>query len=119
MTVMPLPTKTELPTLAKQPGTFAKRYWIALAILLIGATADAITTYNNTVLYGADIEVHPVQRWFFSYLGSEVGVPLAKMGQVAFVIFVGAWWRPWCGWIIAGCGTLYSLAAISNHFVLF
>lgn len=115
---MPLPAKTELRTLASQPATFARRYWVALAILLIGATADAITTYNNTVLFGAGIEVHPVQRWVFSTFGSEFGVPMAKLAQVGFVVLVAAWWTPWCGWIIAGCGLLYSFAAISNHFVL-
>jgi hypothetical protein len=115
---MPLPARTELPTLARQPATFAKRYWIPLVILLIGATVDTITTYHNAVLYGADVEVHPVQRWLFVWLGSEAGVPIAKLIQISFVLFVAAWWKPWCGWIIGGCGLLYSLAAVSNHFLL-
>ncbi len=88
-----------------------------LTFLCVCATFDAITTYRNSVLYGASIEVHPVQRWVFETFGNEVGVPLAKVLQVGFVIFVAAWWTPWCVWILCLCGTLYALAAASNHFL--
>ena len=112
-----LPAKSELPTLLKTPHGFAARYWLPLLILAVGATFDAITTYRNTVAMGSSIEVHPVQRWVFELFGAAVGVPLAKVLQVGFVVFVAAWWKPWCGWIMALCGGLYGLAAISNHFL--
>jgi hypothetical protein len=32
---------------------------------------------------------------------------------------VAAWWRPWCRWILLTCAGLYTLAAVSNYFLLF
>lgn len=110
-----IPARSELPTLVRSPAVFLRRYWIPLGLLLVAATADAITTYRNSVAYGTGIEVHPVQRWVFEWFGAAVGVPLAKVLQVGFVIFVAAWWRPWCWAIIALCAALYGLAAMSNH----
>ena len=112
-----LPARTELPLLARTPLSFASRYWLPLAVLFVGALADTITTYQNSVAYGAHIEVHPVQRWVFETFGNGLGVPLAKVLQVGFVIFVAAWWKPWCPWILIACGGLYGLAAASNHFL--
>jgi len=113
-----LPARTEWPLLLRQPGRFAARYWIPLLVLAVGPTADAITTYQNTVQYGSGIEVHPVQRWVFDLLGADIGVPIAKVVQVSFVVLVAAWWRPWCAWLLALCGGLYGYAAASNHFLL-
>ncbi|QOV88696.1 hypothetical protein [Humisphaera borealis] len=112
-----LPRRTELPLLLRTPTKFVGRYWLPLLILLIGATADAITTHANSVAYGAGIEVHPVQRWMFELVGNDVGVPLAKCLQVGFVVFVAAIWKRWCPWVLGGCGGLYGLAAASNHFL--
>lgn len=55
-----------------------------------------------------------LSEWF----GAAVGVPLAKGIQLGFVLSVAAWWRPWCAGLLAGCGTLYGLAAVSNYFTL-
>lgn len=112
---MILPARTELPLLVRTPASFARRYWLPVLLLVICATADAVTTYRNTALYGPDVEVHPVQRILFAVLGAEVGVPLAKVLQVGFVLLVAAWWKPWCGWLMSLCGVLYGLAALSNH----
>lgn len=40
----PVPTRTELPLLLQTPGAFARRYRFPLLLLLLGATADAVTT---------------------------------------------------------------------------
>lgn len=113
-----IPAKTELPRLFSTPAGFIRAYWLPLLILLIGATADVITTLVNLRLYGPQVETHIVQRWVSQIFGVEAGVPLAKAGQLAFVIFVAAWWKPWTPWLLTLCGVLYSAAAISNHFLL-
>src|SRR4051794_33196293 len=111
-----IPRHSDLSLLAKHPAKFAHRYRWALLVLLAGATADAVTTYLNVRPYGPDIEAHPVQRFVYKLVGPAVGVPLAKLIQVGFVLFVAAWWRPWCQWVIATCGVLYLVAALFNHF---
>jgi hypothetical protein len=113
-----LPKHSELPRLARHPGAFLRVYWLPLLILLIGATADVVTTYHNLRLYGPAVEAHIVQRWVSEIVGIRAGVPIAKLIQLAFVIFVAAWWRPWTRWLLILCGLLYTTAAISNHFLL-
>ena len=113
-----LPRDTELPLLAKRPLTFAGRHKLALLILLVGAVLDALTTYANVRDFGPHVETHPVQRLVFQLLGPQAGVPVAKFIQLAFVLFVAAWWRPWTTILLALCGILYTAAALSNHFQL-
>ena len=114
---MILPARSELPTLVQRPSFFVRRYWIPLSLLVVGGIADAITTYHNVVLYGHSVEVHPIQQLLFALLGPQVGVPLAKALQMSFALLVAAWWSLWCGWLLALCGLLYGLAALSNHFL--
>ena len=92
------------------------RYRYSLAVMGVGAVLDAMTTYANVRQFGPHVETHPVQRVFFEMLGPAVGVPVAKLIQFGFVIFVAAWWRPWTRWLLLVCGGLYTLAAFSNHF---
>lgn len=105
----PLPSRSELPLLARSPGSFLRRYRWPLIALAAGATVDAITTYRNVRAYSAAVEVHPVKRLLFEVLGPEAGVPAAKLIQLAFVLLVAAWWKPWCRWVLALCGSLYAL----------
>ena len=113
-----LPDRTELPLLVREPRAFVVRYRVPLLVLLVGAVLDAVTTYRNLVTFGAGIEVHPAHRLVFEWFGTTWGVPVGKLAQLGFVVFVAAWWRPWCAWLLGGCGVLYTLAAISNHFLL-
>ncbi len=113
-----LPRRTALFELLRTPATFAHRYAWPLALLLIGATADVVTTLVNLLRYGVEVEAHLVQRWVSMIVGIPAGVPLAKAIQLAFVLLVAAWWRPWCAWILTICALLYTAAAISNHFLL-
>jgi|SRR5665213_4472624 len=113
-----LPRDSALPMLAERPREFIKLYRWSLVVLVLGVAVDLFTTLWNIRLYGAGIEMHIVQRWMSQLLGVELGVPLAKFGQLACVVFVAAWWRPWCRWILLLCGLLYTLAAVSNYFVL-
>lgn len=114
-----LPRKSLLPMILRHPHEFIEEFRWPLVILVLGASADLFTTLWNLRAYGTAVEVHFVQRWISQIIGVEAGVPLAKIVQVAFVILVAAWWRPWCKWILLGCGCLYGLAAISNYFLLF
>jgi len=114
-----IPHRSELPRLIRQPAAFARAYWLPLSILLIGATADTITTWRSMRLYGITVETHLVQRWVSEMIGINLGVPLAKLIQFGFVLLVAAWWRPWTPWLLTLCGLLYGAAAISNHFALF
>jgi hypothetical protein len=114
-----LPRNSALPLLARQPRQFIAAYRWQLVALVLGAAADVFTTLWNLRTYGPSIEVHPVQRWVSEIIGVEAGVPLAKLGQLAFVILVAAWWRPWCRWILLACAGLYTLAAFSNYFLWF
>jgi hypothetical protein len=113
-----LPQRTELSALLEKPRRFVLRYSWAIVILVIGAGFDALTTLRNLRVFGPEIEVHPPQRILSEWLGVTAGVPLAKLIQLAFVIFVAAWWQPWCRALLIICGILYTLAAISNHFLL-
>jgi hypothetical protein len=63
------------------------------------------------------VETHIVQRWISQIIGVEAGVPMAKLAQLAFVVLVAAWWRPWCRALLIACGSLYTLAAMSNYFL--
>lgn len=110
-----LPRQSELPTLLRQPSAFARRYRLVLLPLLAAGTADAVTTFVNVSRYGTDTELHPAQRFVFDTAGVAAGVPIAKAIQLGFVLFVAAWWRPWCRWILLLCAVLYGFAAMSNH----
>ena len=116
---MPIvPRQTELPRLLKDPLSFARIYWLPVAILFAGAAADCITTYHNLVLYGPDVEAHVVQRWASEMVGVRAGVPIAKLIQLAFVVGVAAWWKRWTPWLMIACGLLYGAAAVSNYYLL-
>ena len=118
MTKMKLrPRKTNLRSLVRHPTVFARAYWWSLLILIAGAAADGVTTFVALRRYGAQTEAHLVQRWVSEVLGVTAGVPLAKLAQVTFVVLTAAWWRPWCGWLMALCGLFYALGAASNHFM--
>lgn len=113
-----LPRRTELPLLFLHPFLFARRYAVLLSLLLVSAVADGVTTYRNLLAFGPGIEVHPAQRLVFELLGPHAGVPVAKFVQLAFVLLVAAWWRPWCKALLLICSILYAAAAVSNHFHL-
>jgi hypothetical protein len=116
---MPLvPQQSELPRLLQHPLSFARSYWLPLAILLAGTVADCVTTYHNLALYGPGAETHIVQRWVSELVGVHAGVPLAKFIQFCFVVGVAAWWRRWTPWLLILCGLLYAAAAISNYYLL-
>jgi hypothetical protein len=110
-----LPRDSALPMLLRTPRQFVRTYRWPLVVLVLGAGADVFTTLWNLREYGPGVEVHLVQRWVMQLFGTEAGVPLAKVGQLAFVVPVAAWWRPWCRWILLACGLLYALAAASNY----
>lgn len=114
-----VPRKTNIRLLYRRPGVLLRKYWWPFAVLLAGAVADAWTTYSLVALYGPEVETHVVQRWCSELLGVTAGVPLAKLGQVAFVLLVAAWWRRWTTLILILCGLLYALAACSNYFLWF
>ena len=82
------------------------------------ALADALTTLHDVELYGAGIEAHPVQRIVFNVFGPMWGVPMAKIIQIAFVLLVALWWRPWTRWVLGVCTILYALAAVNNYFLI-
>lgn len=113
-----LPADSALPQLFFAPRLFIRTYRWFLVTLILGASADVFTTLWNLRAYGPGVEVHIVQRWVSQVVGVEAGVPLAKLGQLCFVVLVAAWWRPWCRWLLLGCGCLYALAACSNYFLL-
>lgn len=113
-----LPAQTELTRLLRAPRAFARSYAAPLAGLCVGAAADLFTTYHNMRLYGPGIEAHPAQRWVSELVGVRAGVPVAKLVQLGFVLFVAAWWRGWTRWVLYLCGVLYAAAAVSNFFLL-
>jgi hypothetical protein len=111
-----LPRNSEIPTLLARPGEFASRYRYVLVVLLIGTILDGLTTYANVREFGSHVETHPAQRIVFDVIGVTAGVPLAKIIQVGFVLFVAACWKPWTRWVLLICGVLYTAAAVSNHY---
>ncbi|HTL28809.1 MAG TPA: hypothetical protein VL282_06310 [Tepidisphaeraceae bacterium] len=113
-----LPRRSELPTLINDPRTFIWRYRFPLLVLAIGAMADVVTTCINLQRFGSSVEAHLAQRMVSDVIGVSAGVPVAKLIQLGFVLFVAAWWRPWCAVLLGACGVLYTLAAVSNHFLL-
>lgn len=113
-----IPRDSELPLLLRRPAQFVVKYRWTLLVLWAGASADLWTTLRNLEAYGPGIEVHIPQRLLSEWLGVGIGVPLAKLVQLAFVLALAAWWRPWCRWILIVCGVFYAAAAISNQFLL-
>ena len=111
--------RSNLPLLVRRPLLFARAYRWPLAVLAVGAVADAATTHDVLSSYGAGVELHPVQRLFAHLFGtSAAAVAGMKLVQTAFVVFVAALWRRWCAAVMVLCGVLYALAAVSNHFRL-
>lgn len=113
-----LPRDSALPIAVRTPRRFLRRYRWPLVALVCGAAADVFTTLWNLRSYGPGVEAHTVQRWVSELIGVEAGVPVAKLIQLAFVLLVAAWWRPWCGAILCTCAALYAAAAVSNYFLL-
>ena len=113
-----LPNDSALPMLLMTPRRFVRVYRVQLVVLVLGASADVFTTLWNLRLYGPVVEAHLVQRWVSEMFGVEAGVPTAKAMQLAFVLLVAAWWRPWCRAMLLVCGALYGAAALSNYFLL-
>jgi hypothetical protein len=111
------PKNCAIPVLIRNPRHFRNMYRWPLLILLVGAFLDALTTYEFLRTFGPSVEVHPVQRLVFCLLPPLPGILLAKAGQVATTIIVAAWWQPWCKWLMLLTGTLYTVAAASNHFI--
>jgi hypothetical protein len=113
-----LPRHSAIPILLSTPRGFVRLYRIPLVLLVLGASADVFTTLWNLRAYGPMVETHVVQRWISQLIGVEAGVPMAKLVQLAFVVFVAAWWRPWCATLLVVCGCLYAAAAVSNYLLL-
>jgi hypothetical protein len=111
-----IPASSELPLLVREHRAFAGRYRWPLLFLAIAATADAVTTMRNLQLYGPSVEVHPAHRIIYELFTPEIGAPLAKLMQLGFVLFVAAWWKPWCRALLWLCAAMYAFAALSNHF---
>lgn len=110
--------KTNLHLLLHHPLLFAKAYWWALLILLIGTILDGVTTYPLVEEFGPHAEVHPGGRLVMWLLGAGWGTLVTKFGQVVAAVFVASLWRPWCRWLLALCGVVYAAAAVANHFRL-
>ncbi len=108
--------ETHLGLLKNQPREFIRRFRWPLVILLVGAFFDALTTYQSLKYVGPMPELHIPQRWVSQLIGVSAGVPIAKIIQIAFAIFVAALWRKWTAGLMVLCGLLYSLAALSNHY---
>jgi hypothetical protein len=109
------PRQSHIALLVSHPLHFRDLYRWPLFILVLGAFLDGVTTYRFLQTIGPAAEVHPVQQLLFTWLPPLPGILLAKTAQVAVALVVAAWWQPWCRWIMLICGTLYGLAAVSNH----
>jgi hypothetical protein len=117
---MPLwrwPMPSEVHTLARQPVTFLRRYRWAVAILLIGALADMLTTIVNLARFGTVAEVHPAMRIMAELYGVQAGIIVGTVVRVLVVLFVASLWTRWCRAMLVVCGLLYGLAAMNNHFL--
>ena len=112
----PYPIKTNLRILAGHPWVFLRTYRWPLVVLVLGTTFDTITTMSFMRSSTTSDELHPAMRTMAELFGIDVGVPLASLVRVGFVVFVAALWRPWCQWVLLVCGVLYILAGCSNHF---
>jgi len=108
--------KSNLRLLFRRPGAILCRYWPVIALLVVGATADAVTTYNFLVKYGPSEEVHPVQQIIFQILPPLPGVIFAKLAQSVFVVLVACCFRGWTTWLILLTGLLYAAGAACNHY---
>ena len=114
--VFPPGFRTNLRILTRRPLLFVRKYRLPLAILVLGAALDAITTMDFMLQYGPGEELHPAARIAAEVFGVRAGVILGSFVRLGFVVAVAAVWRKWCGWMMAVCGVLYALAAASNHF---
>ncbi len=113
----PWKMKTNLRVLAYKPLVFLRVYRRPMAILLLGALLDTITTMNSMYRYGTANELHPGIRVIVEQYGITFGMPVGTTVRLLAVLFVAAIWRWWCWWMLTICGILYTLAAMSNHFL--
>ncbi len=100
----------------RRPGVFVRKYLPSLACLLIGASLDTATTIVFMLQTSPSEEMHPVVRAAAEVFGVWVGMVLATVGRLMFVLLVAGLWRRWCNWVLGICALLYVLAAGSNHF---
>jgi len=108
--------KTNLRLLLRRPGVLVRAYRWPIVVTLIGTTLDTITTMRAMYANGVAAELHPAMRAIAEEIGVTWGVPLASVMRLAFVAFVAAFWRRWCGWLLLVAGVGYALAAASNYF---
>jgi len=109
-------TRTNVRLLLRRPHTLLRPYRWPLALLAVGTILDTVTTMGFMYSTGISGELHPAMRMMAEEFGVALGVPLASLVRVAFVVFVACLWRRWCPWVLSVCGVLYLLAAASNHF---
>ena len=107
--------KSNLRLLLRRPGVLVRAYRWPLAAVLAGTTLDTVTTMRAMYLGGVSVELHPAMRAIAEDFGVTWGVPLASLVRLAFVFFVAAFWRRWCGWLLVVTGAGYALAVMSNH----
>lgn len=108
--------KTNLRLLLRRPGVLVGAYRWPIVVALIGTTLDTITTMRAMYASGVAAELHPAMRAIAEEVGITWGVPLASVVRLAFVAFVAAFWRRWCGWLLVVTGAGYALGAASNYF---
>ena len=108
--------RTNLRILSRRPGVFARKYWLAMAAVVVAATLDMLSTISFMLESGPQSELHPAMRAMAEMFGIVLGVVLGTLGRLVFVIVVAAIWRRACGAVMLVCAMLYFLAAMSNHF---
>ena len=93
---------------------FVRRFFWLLLLVAIAGLADMLTTIHVMLRDGARAEAHPAIRFVATLFGPVAGPILGKTCQLACVVLVAIYLRPWAVYLLVLVAFLYGWAAWYN-----
>ena len=93
---------------------YISAYSIFLILVVLAATADALSTVFFMLIRGPEEEAHPVIRWIAMELGPVLGPLVGKLIQIVALIAVTVYLRRWAVYLFVMAIILYAWAAWYN-----
>ena len=93
---------------------FVRRFFWLLLLVVTAALADVLTTIHVMLHDGATAEAHPAIRFVATLFGPVAGPILGKACQLACVVLVAIYLRPWAVYLLVLVAFLYGWAAWYN-----
>ena len=93
---------------------YISAYSVFLLLVVLAATADALSTVYFMLVRGPQEEVHPVIRWISMELGPVAGPLVGKLIQIVALIAVTVYLRRWAVYLFVSAIIMYTWAAWYN-----